>query len=203
MDRLRSHWTDRPDVLIQFRDIHYTVRVPIVDVTTRSFLQAGLNGLIRLVKRLDLSGYLRRHDRQIELHALATCSGRIAPGSMTLVLAPPGHGKSTLLRALAGRLQNDPNFGGEVAVQRTDGAAADQEGTEDAQAAELCGPDRHPLPRAHSEGDADVRRTERQRERGGVQRPGSWRLWRQLGQTVSYTWWDWRRRPTLSSATTC
>ena len=114
MDRLRSHWTDRPDVLIQFRDIHYTVRVPIVDVTTRSFLQAGANGLVRLVKRLDLTGYLRRHDRQIELNALAPCSGRIAPGTMTLVLAPPGHGKSTLLRALAGRLQGDPLFGGEV-----------------------------------------------------------------------------------------
>ena len=114
MDRLRTHWTDRPDVLIQYRDIHYTVRVPIVDVTTRSFIQAGANGLVRLVKKLDLTGYLRRHDRQIELHALASCSGRIAPGSMTLILAPPGHGKSTLLRALAGRLVNDPHFGGEV-----------------------------------------------------------------------------------------
>ena len=93
MDRLRSHWKDRPDVLIQFRDIHYTVRVPIVDVTTRSFLSAGLGGLVRLVKRLDVTGTLRRHDRQVDLHALASCSGRISPGTMTLVLAPPGHGQ--------------------------------------------------------------------------------------------------------------
>ena len=114
MDRLRTHWKDRPDVLIQFRDIHYSVRVPIVDVTTRSFLQAGANGIVNLIKRLDPTGYLRQHDRSVELHALATCSGRIAPGTMTLLLAPPGHGKSTLLRALAGRLFGDAHFGGEV-----------------------------------------------------------------------------------------
>jgi ABC-type multidrug transport system ATPase subunit len=39
------------------------------------------------------------------LHVLRGLHGRLAPGSMTLVLAPPGAGKTAFLRALAGRLR--------------------------------------------------------------------------------------------------
>jgi ABC-type multidrug transport system ATPase subunit len=39
-----------------------------------------------------------------DFHRLDNISGVLRPGSMTLVLAPPGHGKSSLLKALSSRI---------------------------------------------------------------------------------------------------
>ncbi|KAG6615938.1 ATP-binding Cassette (ABC) Superfamily [Phytophthora cinnamomi] len=49
-------------------------------------------------------------------HALHPMSGIIKPGSMTLILANPGAGKSTFLKALAGKLQDNKqtDIGGQV-----------------------------------------------------------------------------------------
>ncbi|KAH7472627.1 ABC transporter G family member 37 [Phytophthora ramorum] len=49
-------------------------------------------------------------------HALHPMSGIIKPGSMTLILANPGAGKSTFLKALAGKLQDNAQteIGGEI-----------------------------------------------------------------------------------------
>ncbi|KAG2508213.1 hypothetical protein JM16_008885, partial [Phytophthora kernoviae] len=49
-------------------------------------------------------------------HALHPMSGIIKPGSMTLILANPGAGKSTFLKALAGKLQDNSQteIGGEI-----------------------------------------------------------------------------------------
>ncbi|OWY95750.1 Pleiotropic drug resistance protein transporter, partial [Phytophthora megakarya] len=49
-------------------------------------------------------------------HALHPMSGIIKPGSMTLILANPGAGKSTFLKALAGKLQDNSSteIGGEI-----------------------------------------------------------------------------------------
>eukprot|EP00644_Phytophthora_capsici_P005485 jgi/Phyca11/512023/fgenesh2_kg.PHYCAscaffold_117_\ len=49
-------------------------------------------------------------------HALHPMSGIIKPGSMTLILANPGAGKSTFLKALAGKLQDNAKteIGGEI-----------------------------------------------------------------------------------------
>jgi ATPase subunit of ABC transporter with duplicated ATPase domains len=38
------------------------------------------------------------------LHVLSECRGVFRPGTVSLLLAPPGHGKSTLLRAVAGHI---------------------------------------------------------------------------------------------------
>ena len=38
------------------------------------------------------------------LSILSDCKGTLLPGTMTLLLAPPGHGKTCFLKALAGRL---------------------------------------------------------------------------------------------------
>ena len=112
--RLREHWKDCPELYIHYNNLHYTLRVPIVEISTPSFLRAGASLIFRLVKTLDVSGYLKKNDRTLDLHALASCSGRIAPGQMTLVLAPPGHGKSTYLKALAGRLNRDSKLDGAI-----------------------------------------------------------------------------------------
>ena len=45
------------------------------------------------------------------LPVLQRCVGRLAAGTSTLLLAPPGHGKSSLLRALAGHLAADKLVG--------------------------------------------------------------------------------------------
>ena len=37
-------------------------------------------------------------------HVLNNVSGHLRPGTTTLLLAPPGHGKSALLKALSGRI---------------------------------------------------------------------------------------------------
>ncbi|KAL3664650.1 hypothetical protein V7S43_010399 [Phytophthora oleae] len=49
-------------------------------------------------------------------HALHPMTGIIKPGSMTLILANPGAGKSTFLKALAGKLQDNAKteIGGEI-----------------------------------------------------------------------------------------
>jgi ABC-type multidrug transport system ATPase subunit/ABC-type multidrug transport system permease subunit len=114
MQRLRSHWTDRPDLYIHYDKLTYTVRVPIVEIATPSFIMAGVHAFHNLFKKLDFTGVLRKHDRSYDLHALAPCSGRIEPGKMTLVLSPPGHGKSMYLKALSGRFANDPHLSGSI-----------------------------------------------------------------------------------------
>ena len=57
-------------------------------------LQAGLR-LLRIVGR---------HRRK--LHILRGLSGELLPGRMALLLGPPSSGKSTLLKALGGRLEH-------------------------------------------------------------------------------------------------
>jgi ABC-type multidrug transport system ATPase subunit len=42
------------------------------------------------------------------------CIGIIEPGTLTLVLAPPGHGKSIFMKMLAGRLNEDKNCSGTI-----------------------------------------------------------------------------------------
>lgn len=48
-----------------------------------------------------------------EIKTLTNVSGVIKPGTLTLLLAPPGHGKSTFLRTLAG-LVTDKNLKGKI-----------------------------------------------------------------------------------------
>lgn len=49
--------------------------------------------------------------RKTKLALLAPCSGILRPGKLTLVLGPPGSGRTTFLRALTGRAQSQKDIG--------------------------------------------------------------------------------------------
>jgi len=69
------------------------------------------------------------------LHA---CSGVLRPGVLTLVLAPPGHGKSALLKTLAGRMQNREEGKGLSGTLRWNGLTAKEMEEKGLQLSKLC-----------------------------------------------------------------
>lgn len=90
---------------ISYEKLAYSVRIPVTDTKVGTLVTALVDAAKKPFQGKAAS---------VELKALQPCSGRIRPGSMTLVLAPPGHGKTTLLKALAGRLLHDSNLTGTV-----------------------------------------------------------------------------------------
>ena len=113
MVRQKQLWTDLPDVLIDYSNLTYTVPIAPRDAPIPTVWQLA---------RDILTGAVLRN--QPQLHALSALSGQVQPGSMTLVLAPPGHGKSALLKALAGQLQNDRKLTGNILWNGLDSRAA-------------------------------------------------------------------------------
>lgn len=105
--RYRAAWPDAPAVRIEYRDIAYQIPVPLKETGIPNLFTA-LRDFVSLPVRLF------RPKKTRTVKALATTSGVIEPGTMTLILAPPGHGKSSLLKALAGRLEGDTQFSGTV-----------------------------------------------------------------------------------------
>lgn len=69
-----------------------------------------------------LRGRARAADADAEFRLLQDCCGVLTPGTLTLLLAAPGHGKSSLLRAIAGHLPGDA-VRGRVAYNGEDAAA--------------------------------------------------------------------------------
>ena len=103
--KLRSVWVDQPDISISWRDLRYRVKVPHTDTSVQTLASALIN-----VAKKPFSG----KSSWSYLDALAPSSGVLTPGKMTLILAPPGHGKSTLLKALSGRMQGDSALTGTI-----------------------------------------------------------------------------------------
>ena len=69
-----------------------------------------------------LRGKLRSKDAHTDFHVLSDCRGKLCPGTLTLLLAAPGHGKSSLLRAIAGHLPGGA-LQGRVSYNGEDAAA--------------------------------------------------------------------------------
>ncbi|KAL7691044.1 putative pleiotropic drug resistance protein PDR/CDR [Plasmopara halstedii] len=94
-----------PTAEVRFENLSFTVQVPA------SVEDHGTVG-----------SYLRkiftpwRTPAMVTKHALHPMSGIIKPGTLTLILANPGAGKSTFLKALAGKLQNSSRtaLGGDI-----------------------------------------------------------------------------------------
>ena len=88
MTRLKQLWPDQPDLTISYRDLAFDIPVPVKD--------PGLPNLAKsLFHFLTLKGLRSAKESFLALQPL---SGIVRPREMTLVLAPPGHGKSTLLK---------------------------------------------------------------------------------------------------------
>jgi len=80
-------WVDAPHIHIEYRDISHVVSVPVKHFGIPSLAQSVIDAL---------KVWQREETRDVT--TLAPSSGVVLPGTMTLVLAPPGHGKSSLLR---------------------------------------------------------------------------------------------------------
>ncbi|XP_010262843.1 PREDICTED: ABC transporter G family member 31-like [Nelumbo nucifera] len=100
-ERLERVGLEVPKVEVRFENLHISAQVqtgtralPTLVNYTRDAVEQLLNSL-RIFRP-------KRHT----LNILANISGCVKPGRMTLLLGPPGSGKSTFLRALAGKFEH-------------------------------------------------------------------------------------------------
>ncbi|GMF48228.1 unnamed protein product [Phytophthora fragariaefolia] len=84
-----------PTPEVRFENLSFSVQVP-ASAEDHGTVGSHLRGIFTPWKRPAM----------VTKHALHPMSGIIKPGTLTLILANPGAGKSTFLKALAGKLQN-------------------------------------------------------------------------------------------------
>lgn len=91
---LRSSWVDLPDLTITYRDLTYTVQVPVT--------QREIPNLYTVLRdsAIGLNIFRDKSKEMKEFRPISGASGIVRPGELTMVIAPPGHGKSVLLKAL-------------------------------------------------------------------------------------------------------
>lgn len=119
MMRVQQHLPPLPDVHIEFENLSYAVEVPVHDSGVPTILST-LTSLPQPKKTQtfhvlnNVSGYLKPKSMtlvwttggvcvcvDVKESALTLCLSRSSP---LQILAPPGHGKSALMRALSGRI---------------------------------------------------------------------------------------------------
>ncbi|KAE8884663.1 ABC transporter G family member 34 [Phytophthora fragariae] len=94
-----------PTPEVRFENLSFSVQVP-AEVGAYGTVGSHLRSIFTPWQKVPMT----------TKHALHPMSGIIKPGSMTLILANPGAGKSTFLKALAGKLQDNKQteIGGQV-----------------------------------------------------------------------------------------
>ncbi|KAF4031244.1 ABC transporter [Phytophthora infestans] len=94
-----------PTPEVRFENLSFTVQVP-ASAEDHGTVGSHLRGIFTPWKRPAMA----------TKHALRPMSGIIKPGTLTLILANPGAGKSTFLKAMAGKLQSSSKtqLGGEI-----------------------------------------------------------------------------------------
>ncbi|EGZ06370.1 pleiotropic drug resistance protein ABC superfamily [Phytophthora sojae] len=94
-----------PTPEVRFENLSFSVQVP-AEVGAYGTVGSHLSSIFTPWQKVPMT----------TKHALHPMSGIIKPGSMTLILANPGAGKSTFLKALAGKLQDNKQtkLGGEI-----------------------------------------------------------------------------------------
>ncbi|KAE9033568.1 hypothetical protein PR002_g8610 [Phytophthora rubi] len=94
-----------PTPEVRFQDLSFSVQVP-ASVACHNTVGSHLSSIFTPWQKVPM----------MTKHALHPMTGIIKPGSMTLILANPGAGKSTFLKAMAGKLQDNKqtDIGGEI-----------------------------------------------------------------------------------------
>ena len=85
------------ELTIAFKDVSYHVQVPLESADYQTFISP-------LVNAVKAVGTMGKSLATRTFHRVQDISGLIKPGTLSLVISPPGHGKSTYLKVLANRL---------------------------------------------------------------------------------------------------
>ena len=105
LEALQSSWRDSPTVDLSFSHLSYVVKVSADETAIPSIAKSFKVFFDRLTFR---------RPPPVSLSVFNDCTGLIPHGQMTLLLAPPGAGKSQFLKALAGRLRKDKRVTGDL-----------------------------------------------------------------------------------------
>ncbi|KAJ4958314.1 hypothetical protein NE237_025425 [Protea cynaroides] len=108
-DRLDRVGIDVPTIEVRFEHVNVDAEAHVGSRALPTILNFSANMLEGLLSYLHVLP-----SRKKSLPILHDVSGMIKPGRMTLLLGPPSSGKTTLLLSLAGKLDPDLKFSGEV-----------------------------------------------------------------------------------------
>jgi len=99
LEALKPLLEGQPDVTIVAKDCSLSSPVPVVERSIPTLPGHIVNVFTSLCRRKKVKEFYLVKDANVV----------IRPGTMTLVLAPPGHGKTALLKVLSGR--KEPTYG--------------------------------------------------------------------------------------------
>lgn len=133
LDRVLTHHGAHDDQAILLDQVRNRLEVagltpPCVEVRFEN-LSVEVNTLVQarhvpnILRPFGTSPFSKKnHARKTDLALLAPCTGVLRPGRLTLVLGPPGSGRTTFLRALSGRaqMQSDLTVTGSVTYNGRD-----------------------------------------------------------------------------------
>ncbi|KAK1393969.1 hypothetical protein POM88_013025 [Heracleum sosnowskyi] len=107
--RLHRVGIDLPKIEVRFDHLNVDAKVYVGSRALPTFLNSVWNVLEGFMNCFHIL-----QDRKKNFSILSDVSGIIKPGRMTLLLGPPSSGKTTLLLALAGKLDPDLKISGRV-----------------------------------------------------------------------------------------
>ncbi|CAI9101373.1 OLC1v1038679C1 [Oldenlandia corymbosa var. corymbosa] len=110
MDKVGVAW---PTVEIRYKNLHVEAECEVVSGKPLPTLWNYLRSMI-----LDLPRIAGISSQLSKICILADVSGIVKPGRMTLILGPPGCGKTSLLKALSGNLDKSLQVSGEISYNR-------------------------------------------------------------------------------------
>ena len=130
LNAIKSTWSDLPKVTVTFDQLGFELEVPLEKREVPNLVSAMVDPWRGV--------FTKRKAEMKTFQGLSEATGAIKPGEMTLVLAPPGHGKSLLLKSIAGRLQsvNDRKY--VVGDVRWNGLTVDECAAASLQLSKLC-----------------------------------------------------------------